>query len=154
MSDSTSDAGWKDYPWMGFAYAELMARVARYGTVDGSGHNIHAHDTDGHVMNNPRILEYFTATSLDAKDESTSWCSAFANWCMKQAGIEGTKSALARSWLHWKGGVSLSDKPVTGAVAVFPRGSSPTRWLLKEKGRARLSGTAPGGFGGPERRPT
>jgi hypothetical protein len=39
---------------------------------------------------------------------------------MLRAGIVGTRSAAARSWLHWADGEIL-DAPVIGAVAVFPR---------------------------------
>lgn len=63
-----------------------------------------------------RILEYHAATSYGAKDDETSWCSSFVNWCMKQAGITGTNNAGARSWMNW--GVPLTT-PVVGCVAVF-----------------------------------
>lgn len=63
-----------------------------------------------------RILEYHAATSYGAKDDETSWCSSFVNWCMKQAGIAGTNNAGARSWMNW--GIPLTT-PVVGCVAVF-----------------------------------
>jgi uncharacterized protein (TIGR02594 family) len=72
---------------------------------------------------NPRILEYHTATTLRAKDDETPWCSAFVNWCMKQAGIQGTNLANARSWLKW--GVSLI-KPKQGCVVILRRGTPPS----------------------------
>jgi hypothetical protein len=50
---------------------------------------------------NPRIIEYHAATTLRARSDETAWCSSFANWCMQQAGIPGTKSAAAISWMHW-----------------------------------------------------
>lgn len=65
---------------------------------------------------NPRIIEYHATTSYGAKDDSVSWCSAFVNWCMKQAGYQGTNNAGARSWANW--GVALPT-PVVGCVAVF-----------------------------------
>jgi uncharacterized protein (TIGR02594 family) len=72
--------------------------------------------------NNPRVLEYLNATtnlpaSVKSKDE-TPWCSAFVNWCMQQAGIEGTKNALARSWQQWGEHI---DQPYKGCVVVFQR---------------------------------
>lgn len=70
---------------------------------------------------NPRIIEYHAATSLGASDDEVAWCSAFANWCMARAGIAGTNSAAARSWLTW--GVPLAV-PRAGCVAVFKRGLS------------------------------
>ena len=69
---------------------------------------------------NPRIVEYDSATTLKATSDEVAWCSAFANWCMAKAGIAGTGSAGARSWLHW----GVSCEPRRGAVAVFRRGNS------------------------------
>ncbi|MBJ6799769.1 peptidoglycan-binding protein [Geomonas sp. Red259] len=49
---------------------------------------------------NPRIITYHSATSLRAISDEVAWCSAFVNWCLRQAGIAGTNSAAATSWLH------------------------------------------------------
>lgn len=65
---------------------------------------------------NPRIIQYFTAVSYHAQEDEVPWCSAFANWVLKQAGIEGTDSAVARSFEKW--GEELED-PRKGAVIVF-----------------------------------
>jgi uncharacterized protein (TIGR02594 family) len=75
--------------------------------------------------NNPRVLEYLHATkNLDtlarSKDE-TPWCSAFVNWCLKQAGYTGTENALARSWLTW--GVP-TKVPRRGCIVVLQRTGS------------------------------
>jgi uncharacterized protein (TIGR02594 family) len=107
-------------PWLAVAYRELLKGVGRYGMVGAKGQYVPAYDPDHHVRNNPRILEYFAATSLHTKKESTSWCSAFVNWCMRESSIVGTHSALARSWLSWHGGEVL-QAPRIGAVVVFPR---------------------------------
>src|SRR5258707_11602572 len=88
-------------PWLAAGYHELQTGVARYGTVGDRGEYVPVYDAEHHIRNNPRILEYFTATTLHTKKESTSWCSAFVNWCMRQSGIAGTRSAAARSWLKW-----------------------------------------------------
>jgi uncharacterized protein (TIGR02594 family) len=69
---------------------------------------------------NPRILDYHTATTLRALEDEVPWCSSFANWCIFEAGLKGTKSAAARSWLKW-------GKPCEarlGAVTVLQRGTS------------------------------
>ncbi len=51
---------------------------------------------------NQRIHEYFSATTFHPPvGTHEAWCSAFANWCMRQAGIEGTKFAAAASWVSW-----------------------------------------------------
>jgi uncharacterized protein (TIGR02594 family) len=72
------------------------------------------------IVNNPRILEYHSATSLEAKDDETSWCSSFVNWCCKQVGVKGTGSAVARSWLKWGNKVVT---PYLGCIVVLKRGN-------------------------------
>lgn len=71
---------------------------------------------------NPRIIEYHLETTLKATSDEVPWCSSFVNWCFARAGIEGTRSAGARSWLHW--GVMLR-KPTLGCVVVLRRGVAP-----------------------------
>ncbi len=92
------------FPWMDYAQAER-------GTAEVPGPGSSA-----------RVLEYLRTTSLTAAmaaDDETPWCSAFVNWCMGQAGIKGTGSAAARSWLSW--GEPLTE-PVRGCVTVLSRG--------------------------------
>ncbi|MEL6265309.1 MAG: LysM peptidoglycan-binding domain-containing protein [Pseudomonadota bacterium] len=74
----------------------------------------------------PRVLEYLATCerlplNMRGRDE-TAWCSAFVNWCVEQAGLAGTNSAWARSWLDegW-GTAEDSDAPRVGAIAVFRR---------------------------------
>ena len=75
--------------------------------------------------NNPKIIEYHDETELSANDEDTSWCSSFVNWCMAKAGIKGTRSAAARSWLKW--GREPEDDEYEGCVCVLWR-VSPYSW--------------------------
>jgi uncharacterized protein (TIGR02594 family) len=75
-------------------------------------------------QSNPRITEYHDATSLRGYDDKASWCSSFVNWCLLQAGITGTGSALARSWLEW--GNPLTT-PLYGCIAVLSR-EDPHGW--------------------------
>jgi uncharacterized protein (TIGR02594 family) len=90
-------------------------------------------------QHNPRILAYHQTTTLRATTDETPWCSSFVNWCMVQAGLQGTNSAAARSWLQW--GRPVTD-PVPGCVAVFRRGSSPTSghvaFFLEKRGTGIL----------------
>lgn len=81
------------------------------------------HETAGPDFT-PRIIEYHSTTGLGAASDEVPWCSAFVNWVMEQAGIGGTGSAAARSWLHW--GVSM-DAPVFGCIVVLARGSNPAQ---------------------------
>lgn len=66
----------------------------------------------------PRIIEYLKATSIPAAyhHDETAWCSAFVNWCMREAGFKGTGLANARSWLQW--GEPLTQ-PRIGCITVF-----------------------------------
>lgn len=95
-------------PWYQIALEELAHGVVE---VPGAGHN-------------PRILEYHASCSLKATNDETAWCSAFVNWCIGQAGLEGTKDAAAQSWLQWKGGTKIKT-PKAGCIAVFKRGTEP-----------------------------
>ncbi len=138
-------------PWLAAGYRELG--VHRFG-VSGPGGSYHyTHDSENHALNNPRILEYFRTTTNDTKSESSSWCSAFVNWCMREATIVGTRSAMAKSWLHWSGGVKL-DAPEVGAVVVFNRGHSKINnwqghvamvWSIKPGGMIEVLGGNQGG---------
>jgi uncharacterized protein (TIGR02594 family) len=69
---------------------------------------------------NPRILLYHNSTSLKASTDEVPWCSSFANYIVGKAGLEGTNSAMARSWEKW--GKEIS-KPIPGCIVVFSRGS-------------------------------
>lgn len=73
---------------------------------------------------NPRIMEYHATTSIDAQNDKTAWCSSFVNWCFAQAGIPGTGSARARSWLDWGQAI---DTPQPGCIAVLYR-EDPDSW--------------------------
>ena len=72
---------------------------------------------------NPRILEYFVATSLKATTDEVPWCAAFVNWCLREAGLEGTGSAQARSFLRWGLTIPL-EKIEPGDIVVFSRGNT------------------------------
>ncbi|TAN51929.1 MAG: TIGR02594 family protein [Methylococcaceae bacterium] len=74
----------------------------------------------GH-KNNPRIVAYHDTVSLSANDDETPWCSSFVNYCVKEAGLEGTNSAAALSWINW--GKEL-DQPTTGCIVVLKRPES------------------------------
>lgn len=93
-----------DPPWLAKARAELGTREVIGGKA------------------NPKIVEYFQATGFKGGDAQDAWCSAFANWCMKQVGVRGSGSASAQSWLRW--GVDLQE-PRLGCICVFARPPSP-----------------------------
>ena len=90
--------------WLTVAFDE-----ARYGVreIDGAQHN-------------PRIVKYHEATALRAEEDEVPWCAAFVNWCLDQAGFEGTNKAIARSFLEW--GRAIRPPPY-GAIVVMRRGN-------------------------------
>ena len=75
-------------------------------------------------QSNPRVTEYHAHTNIAGYDDKASWCSSFVNWSLAQAGITGTGSALARSWLDW--GEPLIQ-PMPGCITVLSRGD-PAGW--------------------------
>lgn len=77
------------------------------------------HEMAGEDANNERIQEYLASVGLKDSPDEVPWCSAFVNWVLMHAGVEGTNLANARSWLTW--GVGLSELR-RGAVVVVPRG--------------------------------
>ncbi len=95
-----------------------------------------------------RVVQYLATTGLEANDDEISWCSAFVNWCITNAGLVGTNSAVAKSWLHW--GEKLAD-PEPGCVVVLWR-EHPSSWKGHvgffdgfDNGRVRLLGGNQGG---------
>lgn len=108
-------------PWLTVALREL-------GTKEYVG-----------IADNPRVVEYHSATTLHATDDEVPWCSSFVNWVMKQVGIKGTGSAAARSWLNW--GVPI-DKPVYGCVVILTRtgGGHVGFFIAEEDGITKLLG--------------
>lgn len=81
---------------------------------------IGVHETPG-CSANSRIIEYDATTTLKAQSDEVPWCSAFVNWVCQQAGLKGTQSAAARSWLNW-GDEARSIVP--GCIAVLKRGDN------------------------------
>jgi len=73
---------------------------------------------------NPKIVEYFRTITSTSTDDEIPWSSSFVNWCIKQAGLQGTNSAAALSWLHW--GRELSQ-PFQGCIVVMRDGNKPTQ---------------------------
>lgn len=95
-----------DAPWLSVALGEIGVAQCPEG------------------QSNPRITEYHESTNIRGYDDKASWCSSFVNWCVAQVGIQGTGSALARSWLEWG---QPMEEPVPGCVAVLYR-DEPESW--------------------------
>ena len=90
---------------------------------------------------NPRILDYLKTVGVTSSSDEVPSCSAFVNFCLIESGLEGTKSALARSFLSY--GISL-QKATLGCIVVFKRGEpwqGHVGFLLDEhQGLVRLVG--------------
>ena len=93
-------------PWMRIARGEIGVRSFPAGS------------------SNPRVTEYHAGTNIAGYDDKASWCSSFAQWTLGRAGIAGTGSALARSWLAWGEAI---DEPRHGCIAVLWR-DDPLSW--------------------------
>ena len=70
---------------------------------------------------NPRIVEYLESCGITGPVEGKTgdeipWCSAFVNWCLREAGIRGTNDARASSWKKW----GQLTEPRQGCIVVFP----------------------------------
>ncbi len=92
-----------DAPWLTIAAAEIGQRE-----IVGERHNA-------------RIIEYHGSTGLRATTDEVPWCASFVNWCVRQAGLRGSNSALASRWLSW--GEECTE-PRAGAVAVIYNASA------------------------------
>jgi uncharacterized protein (TIGR02594 family) len=92
--------------WLAFAWADL-------GVAGTPG-----------PANTQRVLRYYAdAGHPEIADDDVAWCAAFTGACLERAGVPGTRSLLARSYLDW--GEPLDDAR-TGAIAVLSRGGDPS----------------------------
>lgn len=76
------------------------------------------HEVQG-TLDNPRVLAYLASCPVAAREpdhDEIAWCSGFLNWCLREAGIKGTGSRAARSFLKY--GTPLIQ-PVFGCIVVF-----------------------------------
>lgn len=86
--------------WVRVAYSEI-GQTAIPGTQD-----------------NPRIAEYFRAVvnSDQLRDDLNDWSSAFVEWSLNAAGIEGPKSLWPLAWKNWGREIT---QPEPGCVVMF-----------------------------------
>ncbi len=67
------------------------------------------------------LTEYLKNGGVNLDPATTAWCAAFVNSSLAQAGMKGTGSNLAKSFLNYG---SPTDKPQKGDIAVFSRGDA------------------------------
>lgn len=118
-------------PWLDIANKEVGQREIRGGE-------------------NPQIIAYHSTTTLKADEDEIPWCSSFVNWCLTKAGIKGTNSAAAKSWLTW--GKKILTPQVGCICVVRQKGKGPDAatgsasgyhvafWVKEENGRVYLLG--------------
>jgi uncharacterized protein (TIGR02594 family) len=73
-----------------------------------------------------RILAMYRAAGHEIASDEVPWCAAFVNWCLSQAGIDGTGSLMARSFTKYGKGLHRTDPIPRGAIAIWPRGKPPS----------------------------
>ena len=66
--------------------------------------------------------EYHASTAGGPDHDAVPWCASFVNWCVEQAGLKGSDSKLARSWLGWGEPINT---PRPGCLVVLERGPAP-----------------------------
>lgn len=71
------------------------------------------------AKHNERIIQYAKESGFSwINDDETPWCSTFLNWVAKQANLQTSKSAAARSWQN----IGFETKePEPGDIVVFWR---------------------------------
>lgn len=98
---------------------------------------------------NPIIVEFFFEMHDTPAGDTTPWCAAFVNWCLRHSGIKGTDSAGSQSFINtnwgrevWRKGDGLPTAAKTGDIAVFRHQSDPAHGHVAFFNR--ISPTQPG----------
>lgn len=88
--------------------AWLAKAIAELGVTEVSG-----------AKSNPRIIDYrkLGKTPLGGDDGAVPWCAIFVNAMLERAGVPGSASAMARSYVKHPGFTRLAA-PMIGAIAV------------------------------------
>ena len=74
------------------------------------------------VPDNASLKSFLRDGGVNLDPAKTAWCAAFVNAALQHAGIDGTGSNLARSFLDW--GESVKT-PQRGDIVVFSRTNNP-----------------------------
>lgn len=87
--------------------------------------------------NASQIKEFLKVGGGLSASETVAWCAAYANYCLQKAGVQGTRSAAARSFLNWGQQLPLTNIPF-GAIVVFAGSRGPSSghvaFCLKDNG--------------------
>lgn len=83
--------------------------------LDIAARAIGLNETDKKVA----LQDYMATGGMNLDPATRAWCADFVNATLSQAGMKGTGSGMARSFLEWGQEVS---QPQRGDIAVFSRG--------------------------------
>ncbi len=121
-------AGMGGAPMGGAPMGPRSADDSSMGTAKGGGGELPelmqiAANTLGMNENdqNAALQDYLKNGGVNLDPATTAWCAAFVNATLKQGGLEGTGSNLARSFETW--GEGVEGDPQRGDLAVFWRES-------------------------------
>lgn len=90
--------------------------------LDYLSHHIGLKEIAG-PQHNAQIVEWGRTAGIDWwNNDEDAWCAVAVNGALVNSGYPSTRSALARSFTRY--GTRL-DRPVRGAIVVFPRGKNP-----------------------------
>jgi len=73
------------------------------------------------------LMKYMKTGGRGLSGEQNAWCAAFVNGVVAQAGMKGTDSWQAKSFLKWGKSVGAKDEVLKGDVFVFDRGRDPAK---------------------------
>lgn len=107
--------------------AWLQAALADLGTKEKPGPG-----------SNPDVVSYYAESGNPGiKDDAVAWCAAFTGAMLSRAGLKGTGSLAARSYLNYGAKLSTNNVP-RGAILIFRRGTSSWQghvcFCLKDEG--------------------
>ena len=102
-----------------YQVAEYFSRL-RSGEFNGKfGPDAPKYAIEWDERYNPIIVGFFDATATRTPEgDTTAWCAAFVNWCLRAASVKGTNSAGSKSFRTWG---TETKKPAQGDLVVFVR---------------------------------
>ena len=97
---------------------------------------------------NDAVREYLRSGGVNMDPATAAWSAAYVNGTLGQAGLQGTSSNMARSFLGW--GQDASADPQVGDIIVLERGSAPHGYVgfisgVNEDGTFNVLGGDQGG---------
>lgn len=102
-------------------YKPNVERINRTGTtnnpLDAASKYLGTNEHEGA----PVLQSVFKKAGINIDPSKTPWCAAFVDATLKEGGMKGTGSLMAKSYLDW--GTSTST-PTKGDVVVLARGSA------------------------------